>query len=112
MPELANPWSFFASILNEQRSSKSPTVPLVQIRKVLPLIGSSAVVRPTMAPSLTDHSFGLPSHPLRSLPLKILFKPLSASAPAARTVCASNKALVTTFASNAFFINDQGSGGG
>src|SRR5215467_6327492 len=79
MPELAKPASLLGSILKEQRSSKSPTVPLVQIKNVLPLMGASAVVRPRMAPSITDHSLGLPSHPERSLSLKIGLKPLSAA---------------------------------
>src|ERR1039458_1117723 len=78
MPELANPWASPGTSLNEQRSSKSLGVPFVQIRNVFPLAGFSAVVWPVMAPSLTDHSFGLPSQPVRSLPLKILAKPGSA----------------------------------
>ena len=41
MPELANPWASPGTSLNEQRNSKSPTVPLVQIRKVFPLAGFS-----------------------------------------------------------------------
>src|SRR6185369_17094538 len=79
MPELANPLSLFGVILNEQRNSKSLTVPF-QMRKVLPEIGFSAVVRPTMAPSRTDQSCVLPSHPVRSLPLKIGLNPASSAA--------------------------------
>src|SRR5580765_2903207 len=79
MPEFAKPLSLFGTILYEHRSSKSPTVPLVQIRKVFCLAGFSAVVWPVIAPSFTNHSFGCPSHPLRSLPLKIDSKPGSAA---------------------------------
>ena len=77
MPELAKPCASPGTSLNEQRSSKSLTVPLVQTRNVLPLAGFSAVVWPVMAPSLTDHSLGLPSQPVRSLPLKMRMKPFS-----------------------------------
>ena len=59
MPELAKPLASPGTSLKEQRSSKSPTVPLVQIRNVFPLAGFSAVVWPVMAPSLTDQSFGI-----------------------------------------------------
>src|ERR1035438_3981326 len=103
MPELAKPCLSPGTSLKEHRNSKSPGVPLVQIRNVLPLAGFSAVVWPVMAPSLTDHnsglpshlgatsgffrgllsltdhSFGLPSQPVRSLPLKIPMKPCSAA---------------------------------
>src|ERR1035437_657407 len=79
MPELAKPLLSPGVSLKEQRSSKSLGVPLVQIRNVFPLAGFSAVVWPVMAPSLTDHSLGLPSQPVRSLPLKILRKPCSAA---------------------------------
>src|SRR5262245_51765931 len=64
----------------EHRNSKSPTSPFVQIRKVLCLIGFSAVVSPTITPSLTDHSFGSPSQPERLFPLKIGLNPDSESA--------------------------------
>src|SRR2546425_967351 len=80
MPELAKPLLLFATILNWQRNSKSPGVPFVQIRKVLLFSGSSALVRPVIAPSRTDHNFGFPLHPLRSLPLKISLKPPPCSA--------------------------------
>src|SRR5438046_2666248 len=95
MPELAKPLSFFGTILKEQRNSKSPTVPLVQIRKVFPLIGSSAVVCPVIAPSLTDQSFGFPSQPVRSRPLKIFWKPdsLGCACSAAEAARASKRAL-------------------
>src|ERR1019366_10210376 len=79
MPELANPLLSPGVSLKEQRSSKSLGVPLVQTRNVFPLAGLSAVVWPVMAPSLTDHNFGLPSQPVRSLPLKMLRKPCSAA---------------------------------
>ena len=59
-------------IRNEVRNSKSDGAPLVQIRIVLLLAGCSAVVWPTIAPSLTDHSRGLPSQPVRSVPLNML----------------------------------------
>src|SRR5437016_4891204 len=49
-------------------SSKSPYFFLLH-RKVLPLIPFGSV-EPTRAPSLTDHSFSLPSQPDRSLPVK------------------------------------------
>src|ERR1051326_4016625 len=78
MPELAKPWLSPGTILKEQRSSKSPTVPLVQMRNVFPLAGFSTVVWPVMAPSLTDQSLGLPSQPERFLPLNRLRKPFSA----------------------------------
>src|SRR6266436_280982 len=77
MPELAKPLVLSGSILKEQRSSKSPTVPLVQIRNVLLLRGFSLLVWPTIAPSLTDQRAGLPSQPVRSLPLKREVKPSS-----------------------------------
>src|SRR6185503_19273099 len=92
MPELANPLSLLGAIRYEQRSSKFSTVPLVQIRKVLPLSVCSSVVAPVIAPSLTDQSFGLPSQPARSLPLKICLKPLSVSAAKVDTGCAKTKA--------------------
>src|SRR3954470_14513143 len=86
MPELAKPASLFATILNEQRSSKSATVPLVHIRKVFPLVGFSAVVWPVIVPSLTDQSLGLPSQPLRSVPLNRLLNPGSVAPCAAHAV--------------------------
>src|SRR5437879_3063901 len=53
------------------------------MRKVLPLVGLSLVVSPTIAPSLADQSLGLPSQSVRSLPLKIGLKPSSAAWAAA-----------------------------
>src|SRR5438552_320228 len=78
MPEFAKLLSLFAASLKEQRNSKSLTVPLVQIRNVLPLAGFSGVVWPVIAPSLTDHNRGSPIQPVRSLPLKMLLKSFSA----------------------------------
>src|SRR5215470_206799 len=82
MPELANPLSLLAVILNEQRSSKSPTVPF-QIRNVLPGIGLSGLVWPTIAPSRTDQSSVFPSQPERSLPLQMALNPGSTPESAA-----------------------------
>src|SRR3954471_6036398 len=97
MPELAKPWLLFAMILNSQRNSKSPGSPLVQMRKVLIFSGSSAVVLPIMAPSWTDHSFGFPIQPARSLPLNIGWKPASESAAkAARTSTRPPRAIDQT----------------
>src|SRR5215204_6763604 len=104
MPELANPLSLFAEILKEQRSSKSPTVSLVQIRNVFPLRGSSSLVRPVTTPSLKDQSFGLPSHPARSLPLNRGLKPFSTAALASRLVLATKMAPVASANNNSFFI--------
>src|SRR4051812_4685420 len=91
MPEL--PWSIFTV----QRSSKSPTVPPRQIRNVLPLVGFSLVVSPFTTLSLIDQSAGLPSHPVRSLPLKSGFIP-SGSAGA---LCETSSANATDAMSNA-----------
>src|SRR5205085_7015643 len=102
MPELAKPLSLFGRILNEQRSSKSPTVPPVQIRKVLPLAGFSVVVWPVIAPSLTDHSLGLPSQPLRSLPLKMLLNPVSSCAALKIPVCKNRIAPTISAPDNLF----------
>src|SRR5436190_19879490 len=82
MPELAKPLSLSGSILKEQRNSKSPGWPLVQMRKVLFLIGLASLVCPTIAPSLTDQRAGLPSQPVRFLPLKMEVKPSSVAAVA------------------------------
>src|SRR5215212_4876147 len=60
-------------IRKERRSSKSPTVPPRQMRKVFPLAAFSLVVWPRMTPSWADQSLVSPSQPLRSLPLKIGF---------------------------------------
>src|SRR3954468_9925908 len=95
MPELAKPAELFGTSLKEQRSSKSPTVPLVQIRKVLPLAGFSGVVWPVIAPSLTNQSLGWPSQPERFLPLKILSKPASVSAAVRGAAWASSIAMAT-----------------
>src|ERR1043166_8890519 len=84
MPELAKPLELSDSILKEQRSSKSLTVPLVQIRKELPLMGFSSLVGPTIASSLTDQRVGLPSQPVRSLPLKREVKTSSVAAEVRR----------------------------
>src|SRR6185436_16229039 len=80
MPELAKPWLLLATILNWQRNSKSLGSALVQMRKVLNFNGSSALVFPVIAPSCTDHNFGFPVHPVRSLPLNISLKSASGSA--------------------------------
>src|SRR5689334_12867867 len=80
MPELAKPLSLSDSILKEQRSSKSLGWPLVQIRKVLFLMGFCSLVWPTIAPSFTDQRAGLPSQPVRFLPLKMEVKPSSVAA--------------------------------
>src|SRR4029453_6207388 len=58
-------------------SSKSFTVPALHIRNVLPFCG--VVVSPRRTPSFADHSFGSPSHPVRSFPLKIGLKSESAA---------------------------------
>src|SRR5262245_49367752 len=83
MPELANPVLLLGTMRYEQRSSKSPTRPLVQTRNVLPLRGLSAVVWPWITPSFTDHNFRLPSQPVRLAPSNRLTKPASTSAPRA-----------------------------
>src|SRR5262245_43358036 len=77
MPELP------PTILNERRNSKSDTSPSRQTRKVLPLVGFSAVVWPVMVPSFADQNFGLPSQPVRSTPLNRLLNPDSSSAASA-----------------------------
>src|SRR6478609_5921437 len=59
------------------RSSKSLTSPPFQSRKVFESARFVNPVSPRMAPSFTDQIFGLPSHSLRSLPLKIGRKALS-----------------------------------
>jgi hypothetical protein len=64
MPELPLKTRYFS------RSSKLPTVPLVQTRKVLFLSGASLLVVPVMAPSCTDQSSGRPDQPARVLPSK------------------------------------------
>src|SRR5262245_39115742 len=99
MPELANPVLLLGTLRYEQRNSKSTTRPLVQIRKVLPFSGLSAVVWPWIAPSLTDHNFGLPSQPLRLAPSKRLTKPASSSA--ARAVVAVDPSRQAKIASAA-----------
>src|SRR4051812_19153534 len=96
MPELAKPWLLFGTILNWQRNSKSPGSPLVQMRKVLDLSGSSALVLPVMAPSCTDHNFGLPLQPVRSLPLNSCWKPGSGSAAAAAQASATTPLIIET----------------
>src|SRR5437899_166217 len=92
MPELAKPLSLFGAILNEQRSSKSPTVPLVQIRNVFPFAGCCAVVWPVITPSFTDQSCASPTQPVRSLALKIGVKPFSASAAETTAACVNRAA--------------------
>ena len=67
------------SILYLILSSKSSSVPCRQMRKVLPLVGFSGVVVPTIAPSLTVQK-SFPSQPSSEVPLKIGVKPASASA--------------------------------
>src|SRR5260221_12712017 len=103
MPELAKPCELFGVIRNEQRSSKSATVPFVHIKNVLPVIGCSLVVSPTIAPSLKDHETGLPSHPERSFPFVRDLNPTSDSAaeatrvksmPAARASAARNRRFI------------------
>ena len=65
-------------------SSKSSTVPCLQTRNVLPFVGFSAVVSPTIAPSRTDQKSGFPCHPSSDVPSKIGTNPASsASADAA-----------------------------
>src|SRR6266496_774989 len=96
MPELAKPLSLFGAILNAQRSSKSPTAPLVQIRNVFPFAGCCSVVWPVIAPSFTDQSCVSPFQPVRSLPLKIGLKPFSASAAETTVACASKAAQART----------------
>src|SRR6266576_3482552 len=92
MPELAKPLSLFGAILNEQRNSKSATVPLVQIRNVFPFAGCCSVVWPVITPSFTDQSCASPFQPARSLPLKIGVKPFSESAAGTTVACVSNAA--------------------
>src|SRR5579872_2642488 len=103
MPELAKPVSP-GTTLNEQRNSKSPTIPFVQIKKVFSLAGFSFVVWPVMAPSLTDHKSGLPSQPVRSLPLKIFLNPRSDSAANAAFVWANKAALKASATTILFFM--------
>src|ERR1035441_6185360 len=99
MPELANPASLLAMILNEQRSSKSPGCPLVQTRNVFSFAGFFGVVCPRIAPSLTDQRSLEPSQPAKSLPLNMLVNPSSAIRPPGCAASRSNPAII-----NAFFI--------
>src|SRR6188474_2097870 len=80
MPELPTSIRYFSV------SSKSPTVPSFQTRNVLCLsfVSPSLPVLPVIAPSCTDHNFGLPSQPLRSLPLKSFLSSAAATVQRAR----------------------------
>src|SRR5881394_3918228 len=98
MPEFANPLSLLGTILYEQRNSKSPTVPFVQIKKVFPFAGFSGVVWPVIVPSLTNQSLGCPSQPARVLPLKMLSKPASPGAAANRAAGANDDAIASRLA--------------
>src|SRR5436189_4469319 len=92
MPESPKLLSLFRMILYESRNSKSPALPLVQIRNVLCGAGLSGVVWPVIAPSLTDQNRASPFQPVRSLPLKIGLKPFSASAAETTAACVSKAA--------------------
>jgi len=64
-----------------------------QMQKVFPCAGFSLVVRPRMAPSLTDQSRESPSQPVRSLPLKMRTKPGSIL-PSGTTFCSVKAGVV------------------
>src|SRR5689334_2603909 len=64
------PLLFDALHRNDSRRSKSPKGRSLRMRNVFPLAFLSvSLVSPRIAPSLTDHSRGSPSQPVRSLPL-------------------------------------------
>src|ERR1043165_3450200 len=74
MPELP------PTILKRAFNSKSSSSPPFQMQKVLPPVGFSAVVWPTMAPSSMRQNCGSPDQPVRSLPLNNGLKPSSSAA--------------------------------
>ena len=63
----------------ESRKSKSFNSPAFQMMNVFPFAFTSGVVSPRIAPSLTDHKRVSPSHPVKSLPLKMDFMPAGSS---------------------------------
>src|SRR5215204_621249 len=72
-------------------------MPLVQIKNVLweIFVSASVPVTPVMALSFTDHSFKLPSQPVRSSPLKMLRKPGSAALLGRVSNCTTDNQAIT-----------------